>query len=182
MLLFISISSAGALLTNGDFEEPLHIGWSLHIDDPMAGYDTLDRDTSFHPDPDYEVKVKKFNLFYARLYQTVEIPATDLAFSVYAKLYAYEHSPSQSYWAAASIVLSYLNSNDNLLGQTRICYKTPHCPWNNSDTVHLIVANDTLNWYTYSFNINDELTNLPGINPLEIAKINITMLDTTNGC
>jgi len=179
--LVIGISSAGPLLTNGDFEQTLDTAWTQTAYYPTY-LDTIDRATGFHPDLDYEVRVKKYDYAYARLSQTVDIWTTDLEFSVDAKLYAYEYTSTASYWATASIVLAYRNVNGGLLGQTRICYNTPHCPYTNSSTFHMRLAPDPNNWYTYSFNINDELDSLPGVNPADVAKIEVALYDTTNGC
>ena len=178
----MSLSNAAVLLTNGDFEQNLENGWSLRIVTPTYG-DTVDIAAKYDSDPDNEVRVKKHHATLAKLYQSVNIPTTDLEFSVSAKLFAYEYpSTSTYYWSAAAVVLSYLDNNSNLLGQTRINNKSQHCPWVNSNTVHLINVTDTANWYTYSFNINNELNNLPGINRGNIKKIQVALLDTTNGC
>lgn len=179
----MGIGSTGVLLTNGNFEEPLHTGWSLYINYPYVGYDTLDRDISFHPDPDYEVKLRKFDNYFVRLYQTVEIPSTDLEFSGDAQIRALEYdSIGGTSWAVAAFRLTYLDESSNILGETRICHMSPHCPWQNSSTVHLIEVTDPDNWHTYTVNINNELANLPGVNPLEIVKVKVELYDTTNGC
>jgi len=183
LCLIVSMSNAGALLTNGDFEEPLHIGWSLYMFAPTLNYDTLDRDTSFHPDPDYEIKLRKFDSWFARLYQIVEIPSTDLQFSADAKIRAMEYdSIGGSSWSMAALRLTYLNESNTILGETRICHMSPHCPWQGSATIHLIEVTYPDSFYTHTLNINDELTNLPGVNPLEIVKIRVEVYDTTNGC
>ncbi len=181
LLLIIDLCSAGRFLTNGDFEQPLNIGWTQSIVTATTG-DTIDRATDYDADPDYEVKVKKYDAVSAQIYQTVNVPTTDLDFSATAKFYAVEYTPTATYWAAAAICLRYLDQNNNLLGETRICYKTPHCPWTNSNTLHLIVEMFPNMWANYSFNLNNELTNLPGVNPSNIRKVQVALLDTTNGC
>ncbi len=182
LLIVLNLSRGRVLITNGDFEQDLRIGWVMSLIDPTYG-DTIDCLSKFDPDPDNELRVKKHHATLAKIHQTVNIPTTDLLFSISAKLYAYEHpSPSPYYWSASAIALRYLDRNYNLLGETRIAYKSPHCPWHNSPTLHIINVNDTLNWHTYSFNINDELNNLPGVNQNNIKKIQIALLDTTNGC
>lgn len=181
LLLFIGVGSAGVLMTNGTFEQALTVGWSQAIGTPLSS-DTIDRQTYFDPDADYEARVKKYDATHAKLFQTVNIPTTDLEFSVSAKLFAYEYSPSAPYWAAAAVVLRYLDNNNNLLGETRIVHKSPHCPWTNTNTVHIITVTDPNNWYDYAFNINNELTNLSGVNPSDIKMIQVALLDTTNGC
>ncbi|MCX8015687.1 MAG: hypothetical protein N2748_06660 [candidate division WOR-3 bacterium] len=182
LLGLINLSISRVLLTNGDFEQELKAGWILTFVDPTYG-DTIDCLQKFDPDPDYEVRVKKHHATLAKIHQTVNIPTTDLQFSVSTKLYAYEHpSPLTYYWSASAIALRYLDDNYNLLGETRLTNKSLHCPWTNSPTVHLINVTDTINWHTYSFNLNTELNNLPGVNRNNIKKIQIALLDTTNGC
>ncbi len=181
LLLIVGISSAAVLITNGDFEQELDIGWMQTIQGELS-LDTIDRATDYDPDPDYEVRVRKYDAAYAKVSQTVNIATTDLEFSVYTKLYAHEYTPAENYWATASVALSYLDNNNTVLGETRICYNSPHCPYTNSDVFHMIEVVDPNNWYDYSFNINDELTNLGGVNPSDIAKIEVALYDTTDGC
>lgn len=181
LLILFAISNAGRLLTNGDFEYPLSTGW-YSIFGLANTYDTIDRQTYFHPDPDYEVRVKKYDAVYAKLSQTVNVPTTNLQFGVSAKLYALEYNPSATYWAAAAVCLRYLDANGNQLGETRIAHMSPHCPWTNTNTVHIIPVTDPNNWYDYRFNVNNELANLPGVNPSQIRKIQVALLDTTDGC
>jgi len=176
-----SLGRAQQLLVNGDFELDISTGWSIDSVEGMTPYyDTLDRDTSFNPDPGYEARVKKYDSAHAKLYQTVDVTTTNLAFGINAKLYAEELNQATT-WAGAAIVLSYMNDSGAVLGETRICFKTIHCPWADGPTLHLIAAPDS-NWIIYSFNVGDELANLPGVNPLEIAKVRVALFDTTNGC
>ncbi len=179
-LLLVALGSASVLLTNGDFEQDLSVGWTLS--GTMYSLDTVDRATNYDPDPDYEARVKKYDAPYVKLAQTVDIPTTDLQFAVDVKLYAEEFDPLDVYWATAAIVLYYQDAEDNLLGQTRICYNTPHCPYTNSNIFHMIEVGSGTNWYDYSFNVNDELDNLSGVNPADIAKIQVALYDTTDGC
>jgi hypothetical protein len=178
--LFAALGGASVLLTNGDFEQDLNVGWTQS--GSFYSLDTVDRATNYDPDPDYEVRVKKYDAPYIKLSQKVDIPTTDLDFAVDCKLYAYEYSSTQSYWATAAIVLYYLDADDDLLGQTRICHNSPHCPYTNSNVFHMIEVPSGTDWYDYSFNVNDELDNLSGISAADIAKIEVALYDTTNGC
>ncbi len=184
LMLFILLCGAvlaGNLLNNGDFEQDLTVGWTL---DSLIGsaLDTVDRAIEFEPDPDNEVRLKKFDKAHIFLHQSLSVPTTDLDFSVNAKLYALEENILEVYWAAAGIFIEYLDLNDSLLGQTIICYKTMHCIWYDTDTRHHITTVDTMNWNAYAFNLNDELVNLPGVNPAQIAGLRVALFDTTNGC
>lgn len=181
VLLILNMAYAGVLLTNGDFEQTLDMGWTQRIQGGST-QDTIDRQRHFHPDGDYEARVKKYDDAYAKLWQTVAIPTTNLEFSVYTRLYSHEYNVAGLNWISAAIVLAYIDENDNLLGETRICHNSPHCPYTNTPTFHMIPHVDPNSWSAYSFNLNDELINLPGIIPSDIAKISVALYDTTNGC
>jgi len=174
LLLILSFGSDAQFISNGDFEEQLSSGWTESTQGTNV---TITRATNFDPDPDYEVKIEASGSAYGQLYQVVDIVTTDLEFEVDAKLYSW----TTGSWAGAAVCIYYLDGNDATLGVTRIYSKTPDCPWANSTVEHLIEAVDTL-WHNYSFNINTELTNLTGINPLDIKKLKITLLDSTYNC
>lgn len=125
--------------------------------------------------------MKKYDSAYAMLYQVIPAPTVDFEFLADAKLYAYEFNPAASYWAAAALVISYTDSLENTLGETRIVYKSLHCPWVDTPNIHHIWVLDTL-WNSYSLNIGEELMNLPGINPASIRKIRISLYSRTTGC
>lgn len=175
ILALASFTFASQFLTNGDFEEPLINGWQ---ESKYGTNSLIDRDTGYDGDPDYEVFVYKgTGDGYVQLYQIVDVPTTDLAFSVNAKLYA--HSTSASCWAGAAVVISYLNESDSLLGETMICYRSYACPWTSTNTRHIIAVTDSL-WNNYTLNIDDELLNLSGVNAADIARIQISLLTTAD--
>ncbi len=178
LLIIIGFCSAGHLLTNGNFEQELNIGWSQSIG-TQGTADTVDR---FMDILNYVARVKKYDATHAILYQTVDVPTTDLDFSINTKLYAYEYNSTATYWSAAAVCLRYLDENSNLLGETRIAQRSAHCPWTNSNTLHIINELFPGIWSTFSFNIDTELVFLPGINPSDVKKIQVALLDTTDGC
>ncbi|HIE05206.1 MAG TPA: hypothetical protein EYP58_00225 [bacterium (Candidatus Stahlbacteria)] len=165
------------LLTNGGFEEPITVGWSRL----QYGANVIfDRSTGHHPDPDYEIYIYKGDGGgYAKLYQTVDIPSTNLNFRSQLRFITY--ATGGTAWAGGALILSYLNSSNVVLGETRICNKTTYCPWKNSSTIHLIIA-PTGTWNLYEFNINDELENLPGVNPSQVKKMRVAIFDTIYDC
>jgi len=175
--IILALSNAGVLLTNGDFERELTMGWQQTHS--SANY-LIDRNTIYDPDPNYEVQVYQgTGAGYTMLYQTVEIPTTDLEFSVNAKLYAYDNHVSA--WTGAAVVISYLDGSGALLGDTRICARSTQCPWTDTPTCHIIEAIDSL-WHNYHFGINSELVNLPGVEPSNIKKIRVALFDSTYHC
>jgi len=113
------------------------------------------------------------------LYQTAEIPTIDIDFSVSAKLYAWDNHASA--WAGAAVVVWYLDASNVALGNTRICYRSSGCPWNNSSTCHVIPVYDSL-WHDYSFNLEDELANIPEVLPGDVKKIKVVLVDSVIHC
>jgi len=170
---------AGVLITNGDFEEPLTTGWHQAAG---GSYCYVDRATNYDPDADYEASARVDSLSgggVAVLYQEVAIPTTDLEFSVNAKLFAWDNNADTLCCAGAAVIITYIDGSGTSLGETKICRFTDPFNWSNSSTCHLIISPDT-NWHNYSFNINDELTNLPGVNPADIKKIKVSLYAKTD--
>ncbi len=169
--------SAGNWLINGDFEEVLNTGWTAT---QGGSYTYIDRATTYEPDPDYEVRVEKGSgNGFARLSQTIDITTpSEFNFSAKIKLYAYDNNADTLTYGAAALMIIYRNSSGSFLGETRICQFTSPCPWQNTPTCHLITVEDSL-WHNYSFNLQSELGNLPGVNPANVKKIEIALYDTT---
>ncbi|HEX7321159.1 MAG TPA: hypothetical protein VF399_12495 [bacterium] len=171
----LHICFSAVLLTNGDFERSFGTGWQIHA---LWAADSVSRCTWYDPDPDYEALVYTSNGGSPRLYQRVNIPVTALDFSAILKLSADDNNADTLCWAAAALVISYVNQSGNVLGQTRIGQWTTPCPWQNSPVLHLVSVADTL-WNAYSFSIDNELAQLPGVDPAQVRSIEIALFDTT---
>jgi hypothetical protein len=163
------------LVTNGDFEEELNPPWQQSI----MGSGVIDRATHHQPDPDYEGRSwHGTGNGHARLYQVIPVPGMDLAFSVEAKMMA---TATSTAWAAAAVVIAYLDQYDIPLGETCICRKTVYCPWANSESMHIIEAQNNV-WETHAFNLSDELDHFPMIDPGAVKKVEISLLTATFDC
>ncbi|MCK4303375.1 MAG: hypothetical protein KAY24_03985 [Candidatus Eisenbacteria sp.] len=178
LLLFLLIPQVHAvdLLTNGDFEEPLSVGW----EEMTLGSNTvINRATHYNPDPDYEAYAYKgTGDGYARLSQTVDIAGTDVAFAASAKISA---SATSTAWAVASLVISYRDEGGEMLGETSICVRTQHCMWTNTPTFHMIDAVPG-EWTDYAVNVDEELANLPGVNPTHVKQIQVSLYAFVDHC
>lgn len=177
LTLFIAFVSAGNWLINGDFEQDLSMGWIT----TQGGSSTyIDRATTYESDPDYEVLVEKGSgNGFANVSQTIGITTpSEFVFSTKAKLYAYDNNADTLTYAGAAIRVIYRNASGTFLGETKICQFTQPCPWQNTSTCHLITVSDSL-WHTYSFNLQTELGNLPGVNPADVKKVEVAFYDTT---
>ena len=183
LIALTGLCVAANWINNGDFEQPLTVGWTQAIGTPSSS-DIIDRQVSYEPDPDYEVQVKKYDATHAKLFQRVNIPTMiNLQFTIKANLYAFEYNTSATYWSAAAVCLRYLDQNDNLLGETRVAQRSMHCPWTNSAALHIIDVTSPNTWLTYSFSVSQELSMyLPAVNQQNIKKIEVALLDTTDGC
>jgi len=179
LILPATLVFAGNFLTNGNFENDLSVGWTSYMADATYGYDTIIRGTGFEPDADYEVYTLSTFSYLTKLYQTVDIPSTDnFTFAVKSKIVSFDNDYDTLCWAASAVVVSYLNAAGTVLGETRICRFSTPCPWASTSTLHLIQAADTL-WHNYSFVLNTELANLPGVTPSQVKKVQVAMFDTT---
>lgn len=177
----ISFCGATNYITNGDFEQELTTGWI----ESQYGYSiTITRDTTYHPDPDYEVYLYKYGtgttgMGHAIIHQTTDIPTTNINISFDAAMAAWDNYPG--IWAASAVIVGYLDCDDVLLGETRVANMTDECPWVNGATMHLIPVTDE-DWHSYGFNIDDELIFLPGIDHEKVSKIRVTLMDTMISC
>lgn len=171
LIMLISISAASNYVSNGDFEQALTVGWTQMM---TGGGTTISRSTTYHPDPDYEVYLYKATgtSGYAQLWQVADIPTCNMDLCFSAKVYAWDNYSGA--WAAAGVMIAYLDNADNVLGETRICQWSYDCPWINTPECHIIQVTDSL-WHDYTFNIQDELANLPAVDPNEVAKIKVTL-------
>lgn len=176
IVIMVSLASATNLVTNGDFEQDLASGWT---ESSLGGI--IDRSTDYHPDADYEVQVYKYSSSgIVSLSQIVDIDNTDIDFSCKAKMYALDNTVGD--WAAAAVALIYLNETNSVLGETRIYRPSDgDCPWVDTPRLHLIYVPDE-NWLDYTFNINDELQNLPIIDPSYVDKIQVVLFDEADYC
>ncbi len=181
LILLISLCFANNYITNGDFEQALTIGWSQSI---LGTGVVIDRATTYDPDPDYEAYVYKYGtsttgMGHGMLYQIAEVPTTNIDLSFDAKMTAWDNYIG--IWAASGVFVGYMDASSNLLGETRICNVTDECPWANSSTQHIIPVTDN-NWHTYNLNLGDELMYLPGVDPQQVSKIRIGLIDTMVSC
>ncbi len=178
LLLFLLVAVGSAnYIVNGDFEQPLTNGWGQRT---WGSYCTVNQARIYDPDPDVEAYAYKGNADgYSLLFQVATVPSTNLNFSANVKLYAYDNNASA--WTGASFKILYLNAANTILGETRICQLSAGCPWSNTRYRHLITVSDSI-WHNYTFNINSELANLPGVNPSEVSRIGVALFDSTEWC
>lgn len=177
LFVLSTILMAGEFIVNGDFEDLLN-GWNPYAQGETY---TLLTDKSYDEDPDSEVYVGRLDKLVTVLYQTCNIPVLNLDFSFNARLIARSYDSLHRHAAVASIIISYLNNEEEILGETRIFNFAETLYWVPSPTLHLIEIGDT-NWFSDTINIIDELQNLPGINPSSIAKLRIILYSQANGC
>jgi hypothetical protein len=171
--LAASCAYGAELVGNGDFELPTDSAWQLTVwgNYPDTGNCRLRRFHDIAPDRDFEVALHKMLHQGMKLWQRIPVSTLDLGFSVSCRLTA--KTEQESLYAAASIYLEYLDAADSVLGETRIYSATPGCDWEDSPTLHLIRAPDSLNWHDYRFNVSAELDNLAGVNRDSIAAVRL---------
>jgi hypothetical protein len=169
--------TAGEFIFNGNFEDSLN-HWNPYAHGETY---TMNTDKIYDEDSDFEVYVGRLDKLVTAVYQTSNIPTLDLNFSFKAKLFAQSYDTLHPHPAISSIILSYLDIDENILGETRIFKYAESLYWNPSPILHLIEITDT-NWFFDTLNIAAELENLPGINQTEIAKLRIVLYARSYGC
>lgn len=177
VLAVLALAAPGQeLLVNGGFEQELSTGWVQSMGG--SGTHTIDRDTGYEPDPDYEAYCYQYdNPGYARLSQQVEVPGPALEVSFRVKL---ERSNDTSCWPAAFASICYLDEGGALLGETRY-YSSPVVAWEPTSTFHPVQVSST-DWNEYTVIVADELSqNLPGVTPGDVRRVELAFADTTEG-
>jgi hypothetical protein len=167
LILIPLMARADNLVVNADFELPLEPAWTS----TSSGECTIERDTSLDPDPDYEAHIVLSGLGHGRLLQVVEVLDTEIDFSVILKLHA---DATGEAWAGAAIVLTYLDDTQAFLGETLLGAWTHECPWENGPTEHL-VSLPADEWMDWTLNINDDLQELPAVDPLAVRYIRVAL-------
>lgn len=176
VLVLPSYVSATELVTNGGFESDFSPAWKFESAGSSA---SVSRSTGHDADPDYEALAEKgTGNGFAKLNQTVFIPATDVDVSLNAKMLA--TTTSGGPWAAAGVAFHYENYFGDVLGTTMIVVKTSVCPWVDSSTFHMIPVPDG-EWNNYLFNVGSELANLPGVDMMAIHQIRISLFGQVGG-
>jgi hypothetical protein len=182
--LFLALAgpaAAGELLVNGDFEQPLDVGWTDTALVEVGTYAFERSDTFAQPSPGFAAKAYKMLARYASLYQTVDVADVNLALSFDARLKI--GGGSSTCWPVASVWVRYADASGLELGNTRICLSSVYSTWTKSDTVSLIEITDTTGaWHHYNLDLAQELTNhLSGVNPAEVKKVTIDLFAYDNG-
>jgi hypothetical protein len=173
-------ANAVELVMNGGFESGLS-GW---IWTGLPSYtESCNVAAGYHPDPDNELCLYKYDATGTMLYQTVNVTTTRLTCRFSAALQAVELNPSQPYFAIAAVAIEYRDINENYLGRTVYAYKTAHAAVElpGSSTQRVVSVSDNL-WHDYEANLQTELAALPGINPNSVRRLRMVAFDTTNGC
>ncbi len=177
-LLALGLTPAQNLLTNGDFEQELTVGWNQ--EQGGSGTVTFGRDVTYHPDPDYEAQ----GYLYAgpgwlALRQVVPVTTLSMDLSFWA---AFElGGGSSTCWPVASIMVSFLDSSGAVLGETYFYYHNQYCTWAPSDTFHLIEVTNP-GWQQYEMNLADELAqNLRGVSRARVRKVGVALYAWTSG-
>jgi hypothetical protein len=173
-------AAASEYLVNGDFEQPLDVGWTDTAKVEVGTFSFERSDTFGQPNPGYAAKAYKMLARYASIYQTVDVPDVNLTLSLDARLKI--GGGSSTCWPVASVWVRYADSFGLELGNTRICLSSVYSTWTKSDTVGIIEITDTTGaWHHYNLNLKQELSHLPGINPDAVKKITIDLFAYDNG-
>ena len=160
-------------LANGDFFKPLSQGWATQSNDIVGEH-------SITATQDSGAVVLKEMCGNATLVQDVKLTTTNLAFSTRARFSCQATKPD--YYATASVLLGFLDSDGKQLGETRIYNAAGAPPWKSSNTLHLIAVADTGKWQDYSLNLGQELrSNLKGVVATRVKRLRVSLESFCSG-
>jgi len=173
--LVLGLAAGQNILTNGDFEQDLSVGWVFVGEG--SGTHSCDRSVSYQPDPDYEAMTYQYdNPGTARLSQRVEAPGIQLRLSFWASFTI--AGGSSTCWPAACFSVCYYDVGNTLLGETRYYYST-YANWVPTQTLSLKQVTNPA-WAQYTLDIADELeANLPGVSPDDVARVEVALYSYT---
>jgi len=179
IVTFCGLASAN-LLVNGDFEQPINVGWDT-VAANAAGGDTFTwSDTLGQPAPGYAVAVHKYLATYASMNQTVDVPDVNLTLTFDARFKI--GGGSSTCWPVASFVVRYRDVSGASLGNTKIYLHDQYCTWAGSDTQSLIDITTPGVWTPFGLDIASELSmHLPGIDPANVKKLTVDIHAYDNG-
>ena len=168
------------LLVNGDFEQPIDVGWdTLAVN--LAGGDTFSwSDTLGQPTPGHAAKARKYLASYASLGQTVDVPDVNHTLSFDGRLSI--GGGSSTCWPVAAFVVRYRDAAGASLGNTKLYLHDQYCSWASSDTQSLIDVTMPGVWTQFSLDIADELSaHLSGVSPANVKKLTVELYAFDNG-
>ena len=179
IVALVGLASAN-LLVNGDFEQPIGVGWDT-IANCIAGGDTFTwSDTLGQPSPGHAMCVHKYLAQYAAVRQTVDIPDVNFTLALDGRLSI--GGGSSTCWPVAAFVVRYLDAAGVSLGNTKMYLHDQYCDWAASDTQSLIDVTMPGVWTPFSLDIADELSmHLPGIAAATVKKLAVELYAYDNG-
>ena len=163
------------MIANGDFELELSLGWEERIAGDAL---IIERAPDLDPDPDYEVSLHTFDGHgEAELRQTCFLPGLDAILSMDLRSSAVDGNGA---WAAAGLMIRYMDENAAVIGRTFIGSLSPFCPWESADDFDIVRSSG--DWSHKSFMIGDLLAGLPAVDPSRVLKLEVALLVSAANC
>lgn len=162
--------AAQELLTNGDFEQALDVGWkdTIYL---LAGTFLFERSDTLGSTGG-AARVRKDLASFAALAQQVNVPGVNLALSFDGRFRI--GGGSSTCWPVAALIVRYQSNAGRELGNTKFVLHNEFCTWANSDTAHLVEIAAPEEWHSHQLDLARELNDfLPGVNPADVAQVRI---------
>jgi hypothetical protein len=170
--------AAQELLTNGDFEQALDVGWKDTVY-TLAGTYLFERSDTLGATGN-AARVNKGLASFAALTQQVNVPNHRLLLSFDGRFRI--GGGSSTCWPVAALIVRYQNGSGIELGNTKFVLHNEFCTWANSDTAHLVEITAPEEWHFHQLDLARELSDfLPGVNPADVAQVRIEIFAYDNG-
>ena len=170
--------AAQELLTNGDFEQALDVGWQDTVV-LLAGTFSFERCDTMGA-TGCGARVVKGLASFAALTQQVNVPGANLVLNFDGRFRI--GGGSSTCWPVAALIVRYQSSAGRELGNTKFVLHNEYCTWGNSDTAHLIEIAAPGEWHPHQLDIAQELNDyLPGVSPADVAQLRVEIYAYDNG-
>ena len=180
LLLAVVGITTGNLLINGDFEEPLNVGWEENVRSAAGSHRFERSDTLGQPVPGHAAKVFKQLAYHAALRQQVEVTDVNLTLTFDARMSL--AGGSSTCWPTGVFVVNYLDADGAELGATMFLLRDQYNDWRESDTLKLYEVEEPGVWTRYELDIARELAdNLPGVNSSAVRRLQVQLFSYVNG-
>jgi len=170
--------AAQELLTNGDFEQGLDVGWKDTVRS-LAGTFLFERSDTMGS-AGCAARVMKGLASFAALTQQVNVPNHHLLLSFDGRFRI--GGGSSTCWPVAAVIVRYQDGSGTELGNTKFVLHNEFCTWANSDTAHLVEITAPGEWHPHQLDIAQEIyDNLPGVNAWNVAQVRVEIYAYDNG-
>jgi hypothetical protein len=159
--------TAGNIIVNSDFSQPLNVGWKVNSTDDQPAVALVREQPGC-------VRISHTASGYTTLGQRIPVPNGNLKLSFSGWFSATVNRPG--YGSMADVSIFYLDADSNVLGQTAFALIEGKSPLADQSNLHIIPITTDSQWADYTLALSQELKdNLPNVDPTLVKYVDIAL-------